>query len=216
MKIKHLKIRISLKYLRVFQFFSFSVFQWNYILLKCYIENATIVFWLWLEMQTYMQNFRPIDWYYSLLHKRFFCQVIWDLHHFLVSLIWPVTQELRVFEVWFQFWGAIFFSISYQNAYHFFLVWTFLEKLPTWPCQLVSFSSEFYVVRRIFVLEKPIPSANFLFPAKMADGTSSMLLLCVRVCNGSIFIFLKLQTTYKCCCKVQQTCKEERIATTRV
>ena len=48
-----------------------------------------------------------------------------------------------------------FFSISYQTAY------------------------SLYAVRRRFVLEKPVASVNFLFCAKMADGTVDAC-----VCNG--------------------------------
>ena len=43
------------------------------------------------EADIYDAEFLGIDWYHSLLPKKPFGRVIWDLGHFLVSLIWPVT-----------------------------------------------------------------------------------------------------------------------------
>ena len=66
----------------------------------------------------------------------------------------------------------------------------FLEKLPILTHQLFPFSSE-----EVFFWKKTIASVNFLFRAKMADGTidaetACRLLLCVRVCvcNGCYLI----------------------------
>ena len=46
-----------------------------------------------------------------------------------------------------------------------------MEELPILADQFFPFASEFYVVRRRFVLEKTVASVNFLFRDEMGDGT---------------------------------------------
>ena len=145
-----------------------------------------------------MQNFRPIDWHHSLL-PIFFVQLFGILAIFLFSYL-AHNSKTAHFKVWFPI------GLSIQ-----FFVLDILCKNSILAHQS-SFPFSSYVDRR-FVLEKPVASVNFLFHAKMADGTVDvdMLLLCVCMCNGCYSSFLKLQTTYEWRCKVQPTCKEERI-----
>ena len=117
---------------------SWNKIKWNFnfILLKCYtgtywnrrrICSFFIVAW-GREADTRFRIFRPIDWYHSLLPRNNFCRVIWDLDHFLVSLFWPVTWKRLIFQVWFRFWGPIFFQFPIRLPIHFFWIVPFFGK----------------------------------------------------------------------------------------
>ena len=99
-----------------------------------------------------------IDWYHLLVPEKILCPFSSDLGHFLVSFIWPATWKWLIFEVWFWFWGPIFFQ--FPECLFTFFGFDLLLKKPSWPCQLVSFSSEFYAVTR-YVLEKTVANFNF-------------------------------------------------------
>ena len=81
------------------------------------------------EADTWCRIFRPINWYHSLVPPKQCCQVIWDLGHFLVSLLWPVTWKL-IFEVWFWFWGLIIFQFPIRLPSLFFSDLFWKNSLP--------------------------------------------------------------------------------------
>ena len=64
--------------------------------------------------------FRPIDWYHSLVPKKFFSGVIQDLGPFLESSFWHITRKRLFFSVYFRFWGPIIFQFPIRWPIHFF------------------------------------------------------------------------------------------------
>ena len=136
-------------------------------------EDASVFFWgrhIWCRI------FRPIDWYHSLV-PQFFCRVIWDLGHFFVPLFGPWLENGSFLGYCSDFL-VLFFSISYRTAYWPFCFGPFMKKLLAH--QLFPFSSEFYAVRRRFVLKKIVDTpwrrifcvimADWETDAEMAEG----------------------------------------------
>ena len=89
-------------------------------------------FWLWTQDANgffWCRSFRPNYWYHSLLPQKYFCLVIWDLGHFFVSLISPITGNQLIFKYVSDFEVPLFFNFLSACVFTF-LFWTFLGKKP--------------------------------------------------------------------------------------
>ena len=67
------------------------------------------------------RNFRPIDWYHSLVPKSFFSRVIQDLGPFLESSFWLITRKTAVFFCILSILRSHYFSIFISDGLFTFL-----------------------------------------------------------------------------------------------
>ena len=136
-------------------------------------------FWVWLEhtrekfwgRHMLCRIFRPIDWYHSLVPKKFFSGVIQDLGPFLESTFCPITQKRLFFSGYFRFWGPIIFQFPIRWPIHFWggggvdLFWKlFLLLRFSLPVLLNLTRSE-----ESLFWEKTVANCQFHFSRHVAD-----------------------------------------------
>ena len=107
--------------------------------------------------------FRPIDWYHSLVPKKFFSGVIQDLGPFLESPFLPITRKRLIFEIWFRYWAPIFFQFPIRWPFQFFGGLNFFENFPYYCNSVSPFFWIWRGQKNLCFGKKPLLIVNFTF-----------------------------------------------------